>query len=231
MRPGVICCEETTPSPKLPHIRFFEGRSLRCRIPVPIGAGYATSAAISISYALSQYDSFLEAISKAHTLEVMLKTGLGDVMAIAFGRGLTLRVSPGGPGWGRIKSINVPTNVRVLTFETKGQWSDTPSMLSSITNYSIFDDLWTDFIAQPSLEKFLNVAYEFTKFIGFNTRVIEDVLKIEGVIGGYVKKSVALLVVENDKVEDVKDILLRTKSSEVREFTITTWGPRAFEEP
>ena len=92
-------------------------------IEVPIGAGFGTSGAAALSLALALNDVFgldmsrIDAAQIAHVTEVECKTGLGTVIAEAFG-GAEVRVKPGAPGIGEIKHVPVPKDyvVACLTF-------------------------------------------------------------------------------------------------------------------
>ena len=79
-------------------------------IQLPIGAGFGTSAASALSLTLA-LNEFLDLGYStdlcgqiAHMAEVNLGAGLGDVIAQT-GYGLVLRVEPGAPGIGKIKSF------------------------------------------------------------------------------------------------------------------------------
>ncbi|UXD22460.1 hypothetical protein IPA_05000 [Ignicoccus pacificus DSM 13166] len=195
-------------------------------MPVGIGKGFATSAAISLASALSKYSNYHSAIAKAHNAEVVLKTGLGDVMAIAYGKGIALRVKGGGPGWGKVYSIiesDKFKKVSVIALEFKGSWKDTPSMLSSIKSYFPFPPLWRRLLTNPSLETFLNVANAFSKTLGMYPEEFSFIESLKGVLGTYAKKSVYLTVVKNIHIRAVLD-KLRKEGLDPQIFTISENG-------
>ena len=210
LEPGAICCTSDIPWPKVPHIRILGG-GVACKIPVEIGKGFATSAISSLASALVTSESFLQAVTKAHVIEVLHKTGLGDVMAISFGRGLVIRLRAGGPGWGKIISLNDPDlrKVSVLAITFRGSWNDTPSMLSSFKDYSVFETLWRRLLRKPDLRFFLRVANIFSKYMGMYPEEMNFVNDLPGVLGTYAKKSVFLAVVKNSKLDDVVTAIRR----------------------
>ena len=130
-------------------------------------------------------------------------------MAISFGKGLALRTKPGGPGWGEVKSYFDPTmdKVQVLGVNVKGKWKDTPHMLSHIKDYPNFEMLWDDLLRNPTLKKFLSIAYVFSRELGMYPEELVYVNKLRGVLGSYAKKSVFLVVVKNEYINDIIKIL------------------------
>ena len=226
LEPGALCCAPSNIEvPVLPHRRFFTS-NVECRIPVPIGAGFATSAVYSMAHSLFEYSSFLEAVARAHIVEVTMRTGLGDVMAIAFGKGLVMRTKPGGPGWGHVshttKSLD---SYSVIALLIKGAWRDTPSMLSSLKRYDCFDAVWDEFVSEPSLETFLIASNKFSKCLGMYPKWLSKIEKVNGVLGSYAKKSVGIVVVENEKVRDVRKYLEKLGMKHF-EFKISSSGAR-----
>ena len=90
-------------------------------IQLPIGAGFGTSAASALSLTLA-LNEFLDLGYStelcgqiAHMAEVNLGAGLGDVIAQT-GHGLVLRVEPGAPGIGKIKSFEQEVCIAWKTF-------------------------------------------------------------------------------------------------------------------
>ncbi|ALU11690.1 pantothenate kinase [Ignicoccus islandicus DSM 13165] len=204
LRPGVICCPSIKPFPVLPHHRFFK-RKVLCKFKIPLGKGFSTSAVYSLAHALLNFSQFTSAVSKAHEVEVIMRTGLGDVMAISYGYGLAIRIKAGGPGWGRVLSIRERARPVIIGVLPKSSWKDTPSMLSSISDYSFFEKLWEELLEERDLSTFLGVSRKFSEHLGAYPRELGFVNEIEGVIGSYAKKSIFVIVLENWSVyEDVK---------------------------
>ena len=90
-------------------------------IQLPIGAGFGTSAASALSLTLALNEFLDLGYSEelcgqiAHMAEVNLGAGLGDVIAQT-GKGLVLRVAPGAPGIGEIKSFEHDVCIAWKTF-------------------------------------------------------------------------------------------------------------------
>ncbi len=196
LSPGPSCREGRTWPPVEPALKL--GGGLECRLPVPVGKGFATSASVALCTALKKY-SFWEAVARAHVAEVISKTGLGDVMAIAFGRGLAVRIKPGGPGWGKVISLKVPP-VGLIAATVESPFKDTPSMLQRLDVENEFDKAWKVFMEEKSFSSFLKAAIMFSREVGFMNDEVEEILKLEGVLGGYVKKS-ALIVFTKPEYE------------------------------
>ncbi|NPA84767.1 MAG: GHMP kinase [Crenarchaeota archaeon] len=195
LEPGALCRPSRRPWPPIkPALRVG---AVECRLPAPVGKGYATSAAVTLAASLGASKSFLEAVAKAHVSEVLHKTGLGDVMAIAFGRGIAVRERPGGPGWGYVVSLEPPPGVSVVAFEVGGPFADTPSMLSSLKTSDAFERAWRAFSRRYDFWAFLEAAEQFSEEVGFAKRLDKSLLRRSEVLGGYVKKSVAVLFVES----------------------------------
>ncbi|ABU81500.1 GHMP kinase [Ignicoccus hospitalis] len=205
LKPGAVC----SPGGPRPPVPTALGE-VRCKLPVPVGKGFATSAAIALASAIFKYKSFVEAAARAHVAEVLNKTGLGDVMAIAYGRGVAVRTEAGGPGWGRVESLEVPRKVFVVGFTVKGLFADTPSMLSSLDVREAFEDAWKALLDGFDFYSFLEAAEAFSARVGFLKFVEPRLLKLPGVMGGYVKKSAGVLFVEgayaDEVLEEVKKV-------------------------
>jgi len=200
LRPGAVCWPSERPWPPVPPA-LAVGR-VECKLPVPVGKGFATSAAITLAASLFSSKNFFEAVARAHASEVLHKTGLGDVMAIAFGREIAVRTRAGGPGWGRVESVEVPRGVSVIAFEVRSPFSDTPSMLSSLKVSDAFERAWRVLEKGFDFWSFLEAAELFSKSVGFLKLLDPKALRARGVLGGYVKKSVAVLFVDGKELEE-----------------------------
>jgi len=209
LTPGALCCPSNVLYPRLPHYRFFK-KTVNCRLPVKVGVGYATSAIFSLASSLLESRGFTETVAKAHIVEILMRTGLGDVMAIAYGKGLALRTKSGGPGWGRVENLNVPSRVSILSATIESAWKDTPSMLSSIKNYDFFNKLWRNIMERRSLEAFLESSYTFSTKLNMYPKDLTHINRMEGVVGSYAKKSVLVIVIENDRLHDMYCYLKNT---------------------
>jgi pantoate kinase len=85
---------------------------------MPIGCGFGTSGAGALGLSLALNETVgsplerSEAAQLAHVADVVCRTGLGTVSSVYYG-GLTLRIAPGAPGIGRVKTIRLPASARI----------------------------------------------------------------------------------------------------------------------
>jgi len=197
--------------------------TIRLVLPVPLGSGYAASAALALAYstlvaASSGSMGFEEAAREAHIAEVVEGTGLGDVVAIYYGRMLEARTAPGGPGVGRVESF--PVDASHVVTASLGFMS-TSDMHSSRLEYieRAFAKAYTQFIENPSLDSFLESARMFSIEAGFAGRELAE--RLDGLVsrglarGWYVKKKVVVVVPEDGLVGEVAGELKRIVSSSV----------------
>jgi len=152
-------------------------------VEVPIGAGFGTSGAAALSLALALNNvcglgmSRIEAAQMAHVAEVECKTGLGTVIAEAFG-GVEVRVRPGAPGIGEIKNVPVPKDyvVACLTFgplPTKKLLKDEETR-KRVNKFG--GKLVDKLIEEPNVKNFMNFSRQFTEQIGLMTQRIRRTL-------------------------------------------------------
>jgi pantoate kinase len=152
-------------------------------IEVPIGAGFGTSGAGALSLALALKDVFglgmskIEAAQTAHVAEVECKTGLGTVIAEAFG-GVEVRVKPGASGIGEIKNVPIPKNY-VMACLTFGPF---------LTNKFLKDEeirkrvnefggkLVDKLIEEPNVTNFMNFSRQFAEHVGLITEKTRRIL-------------------------------------------------------
>jgi pantoate kinase len=152
-------------------------------VEVPIGAGFGTSGAGALSLALAINDVFglgmsrMEASQMAHVAEVECKTGLGTVIAEAFG-GVEVRVKPGALGIGEIKNVPVPKDYAVacLTFgplATK-KFLTNEEIRKRINEFG--GKLVDKLIEEPNVTNFMNFSRQFTEHIGLITEKTRKIL-------------------------------------------------------
>ena len=136
-------------------------------IQLPIGAGFGTSAASALSLALAINEYLNLGYSKelcgqiAHMAEVNLGAGLGDVIG-QNGEGLVLRVEPGAPGIGEIKSFKHDVYVAWKTFGG----IETSSIIQDPHHKQVISDVGLKYLEyfeeKPSLRNFLDFSYKFS---------------------------------------------------------------------
>lgn len=142
------------------------------RVELPIGCGFGTSGAGALSLALALNVVFdlglsrVEAAQVAHIAEVECKTGLGTVIAETFG-GLEIRVQPGAPGIGELRTIPVDNDVRVVCLPL-GPVA-TPKALSDDKARRRVNELGgkltRSLIRSPSVSNFLAFSRRFAEHI------------------------------------------------------------------
>lgn len=205
-------------------INFDKKVSVRLSSPVPLGFGYGVSGAstLAVSLALHRFlgKSDLKAAQMAHIAEVESLSGLGDVLAIFSGRDLAVRIKPGAPGIGIVKSFSQPKNLRIITADLKKQ--STEKMLSSMKpetcRFGI--KLLKNFIKNPGLENFFEYSQLFAKKIGWANENFFKKLeplkkqvfflknqKEEYCLGFTVKKGVLFTAVENKHLTETISLL------------------------
>lgn len=147
-------------------------------IQLPIGAGFGTSAASALSLALAINEYLNLGYSKelcgqiAHMAEVNLGAGLGDVIG-QNGEGLVLRVEPGAPGIGEIKSFKHDVYVAWKTFGG----IETSSIIQDPHHKQVISDVGLKYLEyfeeKPSLRNFLDFSYKFSS----ETKLMSDQVK------------------------------------------------------
>ncbi len=168
--------------------------------PVPIGAGYAVSAAVTLgaaaSLALVTGRSLGDAYRSAHIAEVKASTGLGDVAAIVMGGYLEVRTKPGAPGIGSVEILPLDSDLRVVTAPLGRE--ETSEMLSRIPGkaYEQASKGVEELLSTPSLDVFAWHAAGFSRAAGMMEGEIGELLSeaCRGCPGFFVKKRVAVLL-------------------------------------
>ena len=147
-------------------------------IQLPIGAGFGTSAASALSLTLA-LNEFLDLGYStdlcgqiAHMAEVNLGAGLGDVIAQT-GHGLVLRVEPGAPGIGKIKSFEHDVFIAWKTFGA----IETSSVIQNPRHHQVISDVGLKYLEyfeeKPSLRNFLDFSNRFSN----ETKLMSDEVK------------------------------------------------------
>jgi len=148
--------------------------TVKIKQELPEGQGFGMSAAssLSASYALSSLLglSKIDAIKAAHSAEVQLRTGLGDVIASAFG-GIEVRREPGLPPWGFIEHIVGDYKIVLCVIgekiETKRILND-ENKLNVIKNYGRY--CTKKLLENPSIENMIRLSRYFAE----KTELIRD---------------------------------------------------------
>lgn len=135
-------------------------------IQLPIGAGFGTSAASALSLALALNEYLDLGYSNelcgqiAHMAEVNIGGGLGDVIAQT-GQGMVLRIQPGAPGIGEIKSFKTDAAIAWKTFGG----IETSSIIQDPRYHQIIYDVGLKYLEffeeKSSLRNFLDFSCRF----------------------------------------------------------------------
>ena len=182
-------------------------------LPLPPGRGYAVSAVSAILGAMAAAAlkgvSINRAFKVAHEVDVERGTGLGDVAAISCGIGVVFRLTPGPPGDSIVECAPIDPTLLVIVGEGgsmptrellvkygPGEWLEASRSMERIAR-------------DPSPHRFFEEAIRFTvarkldvKMLGIR---LSSLLPKEGVATFYVKKRLAVVVVEEDSVDAIVD--------------------------
>lgn len=182
------------------------------KTPYKLGVGYGLSGSISIGIAVSYLKLKSEnmyplGLKSAHAAEVKARTGLGDVIAEAEGEDLELRLKPGAPGIGLVKSISLNDDLKIVTIDLG--FERTSDLLQRYTGnkLEVSKRLLNRLFKRPSLEEFLRSSRIFSKTMGMLSENLDKKLRniFNSCLGYYVKKKVAVAVIEGDHVEKIID--------------------------
>ena len=183
----------------------------RVEAPFNLGEGFGLSAAALISHALLAFARarrpLTRALQLAHELEVMQRTGLGDVIAEYTG-GFVVRTMPGAPGHGYAYRVIPRTRVDLVVAST-GLYESTSTMLSRMDPYTLElgERLLRDVVESEDLLVFFEAASTFTRRLFDYTRVDEALRHARGVIGYYLKKAALVVWVEREWRREVYEAL------------------------
>lgn len=186
-------------------------------VKVPIGCGFGSSGAGALSLALALSEIFnlnlsrFEAAQIAHVAEVECKTGLGTVIAETSG-GLEIRVKPGAPGVGKIKSIPINESFVVACLSlgsvcTGRILGDEPFRQRINESGGNFVD---ELIVHPTLGNFIEFSRKFAEHLGLISERLRPILEEADSVG--LTCSMAMLgetafsVIRRDRIEEVRQI-------------------------
>jgi pantoate kinase len=152
---------------------------------IPIGCGLGSSGAGALSLALALNKILLRkktntaAIQIAHVAEIKNKTGLGTVVAQSKG-GLEIRKKSGGPGFGKIESLAINKNYRVV-----GIVLERMSTGRMLINQKIRERINENgekalkrFLKRPSVNQFMEVSRDFAESIGLISSRLRKIIDI-----------------------------------------------------
>ncbi len=151
---------------------------------VPLGEGFGSSGAGALSLALALNEALelgltrTEAAQRAHTAEILCKTGLGTVIAETFG-GLEIRTKPGAPGIGEVRNIPIGRDYSFVSLSygplpTERALSN-DSLRSLIKKWG--HEFMRGILAEPTLENVLTFSRRFAEKTGLITERVREVLQ------------------------------------------------------
>jgi pantoate kinase len=196
----------------------------QCKLP--IGAGYGTSGAGAVSLSLALNEAFRGQLSRigalrvAHVADLEAKTGLGTVASVSAG-GLAVRVSPGAPGIGRVRTIATPSRIRVVS-GSFGKLSK-PRILSSgrLTGRvnACSRGLVASLLDQGNASSFVSLSRKFADCLGLMSRRLRGVLDSldqRGLVASMMMLGDgAFCIVPRDEARDVARLLRNAGMSAV----------------
>lgn len=206
-------------------------------VDAPVGAGFGTSGAAALSLALALNRALdlgmsnVEAAQVAHVAEVHCKTGLGTVIAEAFG-GLEIRIKPGGPGIGKIEHLHAPRNtvVACLVF---GPLSTKESLSNPETRKRINEfggDLVHRLVKEPEIASFLGFSRQFAENVGLISSRVRQVLDAADAAGFVCSMPMfgdsAFTLVEPEPLKEITTIFKRFPEGNVVTSQIDFEGAR-----
>ncbi|MFC2174720.1 pantoate kinase [archaeon] len=200
---------------------------IRQTADLPSGSGFGVSAAAAFSTALELNELFGLGLSTekcgqtAHTAEVELLAGLGDVIA-AFHGGFDLREKPGAPGIGVVKTQDIAADNVVVG--TAGRIATKTVLGSDLERLNEFADRHiTGF--RPTTEYLCDSSLEFAHEIGIVDKELQA--KIDSITGTGVKVGVAMLGKTLFSFDDAEAAFKKSLSN-VTSCGINRGGPKNY---
>ena len=198
-------------------------------LPSSQGFGMSGAGALGASLALSSIFGIdrITAIKVAHTAEVICRTGLGDVIAQAFG-GIEVRKSPGLPPWGVIEHIPGDFEVILCVVGDRLATADVLKREDLLRRISIKGKYCVNSLLEnPSIENLLSLSQEFTRYVGLANERIEKAIEIAN---NYGKASMCMIgnsIFAIGETEMLEDIL--SSFGKVYRARIDSYGARAID--
>ena len=187
---------------------------IRISSPVPLGAGFAVSAGIALGIALGagllSGMGIVESAGIAHEAEVRAGTGLGDVVAMLYGRGLEIRIAPGGPGLASVESYPVPRLEILAAVLGRMETKEMHRVLGERL-YEAAAPRLARLLSRPELITLLQEARGFSIESGMVSeelaRLLDKLVDERVLLGWYVKKKVLVMVPEEGETRRVEELI------------------------
>ena len=155
------------------------------QIPNSSGFGASAAGALGLAFAINKLLQ-LELEEKslwqiAHKAEIINKSGLGDILGLFSNSSFELRLKPGAPGIGEVKSLNLNADMYDLFTISKGTLS-TKNVLTDLEyrNKIIkYGKLTVEkFKLDPSFKSFMKLSEKFTTDINLLSEELKNLQKI-----------------------------------------------------
>ena len=159
--------------------------TIKYTFEVPIGSGFGTSAAGSLGtiFALNDYFNLkLDSLSiwqLAHKIEIINKTGLGDILGLYSHSNFEMRVKAGAPGVGEVLALNFDIKNYDLYTLTLGPLSK-KLILSDVEKRSIISSSGKSTLLE--LQKncnflnFNNLSLKFANTINLQSKELKEII-------------------------------------------------------
>lgn len=169
----------------------FEELFVEQRMEIPVGYGFGSSAASSISAvlaaaaALGIHETRERLASYAHRADIDLGTGLGTVSASYRATGAGLIATPGGPGVAAFINVDFPEGLRLVTASV-APYSKPDALGSAVVRRlvnSLGEAALRAVLRDPTLESLASEGEKFANGLGLmspETRSLLAVAKSEG---------------------------------------------------
>jgi pantoate kinase len=154
------------------------------RVEVPVGVGMGTSGAGALSLAMALNEALGLNLSReevgqvAHIADAECRTGLGTVIAEAYG-GMEIRVKPGAPGIGEV--VKVPLRGEYVVVCLPFGSISTRTILTDEVYRKRINELGDLFVKEllpkPTPEEFMRLSRSFAEHVGLITERVRAVLK------------------------------------------------------
>ena len=199
---------------------------------VPLSTGFGASAAGALGCAFSINDYFqlnrskIELFQIAHQAEVLLKSGLGDIIGL-FQGGLEIRTKEGAPGYGKTTAFHNEEDWKLATISF-GSLS-TSDILSDPHKRQLINSSGHKMIQQlikiPTFSEFIRLTKKFTRSASLMSLNLQEFITTihEGIEASQIMlgDSLFLFYQEDDVLEDFAKNRPSIKKEEICQHTVT----------
>jgi pantoate kinase len=198
---------------------------------VPLSTGFGASAAGALGCAFSINDylrlnrSKIELFQIAHQVEVLLKSGLGDIIGL-FQGGLEIRIKEGAPSYGKTTAFHNEKNWKLATISF-GSLS-TSDILSDPHKRQLINSSGHKMVQQlikiPTFSEFIRLTKKFTRSASLMSLNLQEFITTlpEGIEASQIMlgDSLFLFYQEDDVLEDFAKNKPSIKKEEICQNTV-----------